>query len=300
MVNYYWKFLHNLSTQLHPLHALLKHGTKWHWSDECDTAFKQVKRKLCEAPVLMHYNPELPIPDASNYGIGAVLSHVDSDGQEHPIAFVSRTLSQCEKNYSQVEKEALSLIFGFRKFHKYVYGWHFILVTDHRPLTALFGPKSGIPPLAAGRLQRWALLLSCYSYTIEFRPTKSHANADSLSWLPLQDASSGECLSDVSVYNVSQISVLLVSVVQVGKATRADPVLSKVVHYLKSGWPVKVSDTLKPYFTRRDELSIEEGCILWGIRVIVPKKLQSSVLDLLHEGHVGIVKMKMIARSYIW
>ena len=134
MVNYYGKFLHNLSTQLNPLHALLKHGTKWHWSDECDRVFKQVKTKLSEAPVLMHYNPNLPISlagDASNYGIGAVLSHVDAKGQEHPIAFVSRTLSQCEKNFSQVEKEALSLIFGIRKFHKYVYGRHFALVTDH-------------------------------------------------------------------------------------------------------------------------------------------------------------------------
>ena len=215
MVNYYGKFLRNLSTLLHPLHALLKHGTIWHWSHDCDRAFKEVKKKLSEAPVLMHYDPELPIRlagDASNYGIGAVLSHVDNNGQEHPIAFVSRTLSQYEKNYSQVEKEALSLIFGIRKFHKYVYGWHFTLVTDHRPLTALFGPKSGVPPLAAGHLQRWALLLSSYQYTIEFRPTKAHANADSLSRLPLQDSSSGECLSEVSVFNVSQISVLPVSV----------------------------------------------------------------------------------------
>ena len=189
MVNYYGKFLHNLSSQLHPLHALLKHGTKWHWSEECDRVFKQVKTKLSETPVLMHYDPKLPIRlagDASNYRIGTVLSHVDAKGQEHPIAFVSRTLSQCEKNYSQVEKEALSLIFGIRKFHKYVYGRHFTLVTDHRPLTALFGPKSGVPPLAAGRLQRWALLLSSYDYTIEFRPTTAHANADGLSRLPLQ------------------------------------------------------------------------------------------------------------------
>ena len=89
------------------------------------------------------------------------------------------------------------------------------------------------------------------------------------------------------------------SVVQVCRATRADPILSKVVHYLKTGWPAKVPDAMKPYFTHRDELSIEEGCILWGIRVIVPKKLQSSVLDQLHEGHVGMVKIKMIARSYV-
>jgi len=303
MVNYYGKFLHNLSTDLYPLHTLLKHGTKWHWSEDCDRAFRAVKTKLTEAPVLMHYDPELPIRlagDASNYGIGAVLSHVDANGQEHPIAFVSRTLSQCEKNYSQVEKEALSLIFGIRKFHKYVYGRHFTLVTDHRPLTALFGPKSGVPPLAAGRLQRWALLLSSYSYTIEFRPTKAHANADGLSRLPLKDSNKGESLSEASVFNVSQISVLPVSVIQVCKATRADPVLSKVVHYLRSGWPMKVPDVVKPYFTRRNELSIEEGCILWGIRVVVPKKLQLSVLQLVHEGHVGMVKMKMIARSYIW
>ena len=79
MVNYYGKFLHNLSSQLHPLHALLKHGTKWHWSEECDRIFKQVKTKLSKTPVLMHYDPKLPIRlagDASNYGIGAVLSHV--------------------------------------------------------------------------------------------------------------------------------------------------------------------------------------------------------------------------------
>ena len=133
-----------------------------------------------------------------------------------------------------------------------------------------------------------------------FRPTKAHTNADSLSCLPLQDSNSGECLSEVSVFNVAQISVLPVSVLQVCKATRADLVLRKVILYLKSGWPIKLPDLLKPYFNCRDELSIEEGCVLWGICVIVPKKLQSSVLNMLHEGHVEVVKMKMIAWSYIW
>ena len=80
IVNYYRKLLHNLLTQLNPLNALLKQGAKWHWSDKCDCVFKQVKSKLSEAPVLMHYNPKLPISlagDASNYGIGAMLLHVD-------------------------------------------------------------------------------------------------------------------------------------------------------------------------------------------------------------------------------
>ena len=122
------------------------------------------------ATVLAHYNPDLPVHlagDASAYGVGAVISHVFPSGEERPIAFASQTLSSSEKNYSQLEKEALSLIFGLRKFQQCLYGRKFTLVTDHQPLT-IFNNKKGIPTLAAACLQRWALLLSAHSYTIQF------------------------------------------------------------------------------------------------------------------------------------
>ena len=106
------------------------------------------------------------------------------DESEKPIAFASRTLSKAERGYSQLEKEALSIIFGAQKFHQYLYGRKFTLVTDHKPLITILNPRKGIPSLATARLQRWALILASYQYEIEFKPTDKHSNADGLSRLP--------------------------------------------------------------------------------------------------------------------
>ena len=89
-----------------------------------------------------------------------MISHVFPNGSERPVTYASRTLSASERNYSQLEKEALTLIFGIHKFHQYLYGWKLTLVTDHQPLTAIFSDKKGIPPLAAACLQRCTLQLS--------------------------------------------------------------------------------------------------------------------------------------------
>ena len=189
LMNYYGKFIPNRSTLSQPLHSLLCKETPWKWTKQHSVAFIKITDALVSSKILAHYNPLLPLRlagDASAYGIGAVISHVAEDGAEKPIAFASRTLSKSEQNYSQIEKETLSLIFGVKKFHQYLYGRTFTLVTDHKPLTTILGPKRGIPPLAAARLQRWALILAAYTYEIEYRPTGAYGNADGLSRLPLK------------------------------------------------------------------------------------------------------------------
>ena len=123
--------------------------------------------------------------DASPYGLGVVLSHVWLSGLERPVAFASRALTKFEQNYSQIDKEALAIVWGVQKFHNYVFGRCFTIVTDHEPLTSIFHPKKGIPVMTAARLQRYALFLSGHSYSIEYRSTAKHTNADSLSRLPL-------------------------------------------------------------------------------------------------------------------
>ena len=156
LFNYYGKLIRNLSSIIHPLNTLLQANHTWKWTQECAESFQKAKDQLTSAKVLVHYNSILPIimaADASAYGIGAVLSHVFPDGSEKPIVFASCTLTQSERNYAQLEREELSLNFGVKKFHRYLHGRKFKLVTDHKPLTAILEPKKGIPSLAAARLQ---------------------------------------------------------------------------------------------------------------------------------------------------
>lgn len=299
MVMYYAKFIKNVSTILAPLYELLRANVKFVWTKECETSFMYIKKQLSSSEVLVHYSPNLPLvltADASSVGVGAIISHVTPDG-ERPIAYASRSLSPAERAYAQIDREALSIIYGIRKFHQYLYGRQFTLRTDHKPLTYIFGNKSGIPTMAASRLQRWAVLLSGYSYEIEH--VSSHKNcADALSRLP-QTGSVGTVGKETTyIHFVEQF--LPVTNDNVRLATSKDSLLSRVVFYVQSGWPHTCTEELKPYFNKRNELYIDRGCLMWGYRLIIPAALRNTVLNQLHASHMGIVKTKSLARSYVW
>ena len=169
LLTYYGRFLPHLPSVLSPLYTLLRKGTPWHWQSQQRTAFQKSKELLLSLQVFVHYDPKLEIVlacDASCYGIGAVLAHKMPDGSEKPIGFASRTLSSTERQYSQIEKEGLSCVFGVKRFHAYLIGRHFSLVTDHRPLLALFNEQRVIPSHSSARIQRCALTLAAYEYTL--------------------------------------------------------------------------------------------------------------------------------------
>ncbi|XP_057692513.1 uncharacterized protein K02A2.6-like [Corythoichthys intestinalis] len=301
LLNYYGRFIPNLASLLKPLHELLCKDVKWKWTTECNKAFRNAKTALISSEVLTHFNPSYPIQlacDASPYGVGAVISHVFPNGDERPIAFASRTLNKAESNYAQLEREALSIIFGVRKFHQYLYGRKFTLLTDHRPLTTILGPHTGIPSLAAARLQRWALLLSAHSYDIKYRKSDLHCNADGLSRLPLPVTKHEP--TSVDIFYFRNVEHAPISASQVKRATRNDPDLSVVMDMVIKGQTKCDNAALKPFLDRRWELSVQSGCLLWGRRVIVPQSLRAKMLAQLHAGHSGIVKMKEMARSYFW
>ena len=191
MLNYYSKFLPNLSTLLAPLYSLLHKRTAWQWGTAQQTPFSRAKELLASSQVLVHFDQTKPLVlscNASPYGIGAVLSHKFADGSECPVAFASRSLSPAECKYAQLDKEGLAIIFGMKCFHQYLLGRKFTIYSDHKPLEHLFGRSRAVPPLASARIQRWALTLGAYDYDICYKPGKDQASADLLSRLPIPEA----------------------------------------------------------------------------------------------------------------
>ena len=179
LASYYRKFVKGFAAIADPLYHLLRRKTSHQWTQSQQTAFDQLKQALITAPVLAYPNLNNRFSlhtDASGTGIGAVLTQEDNEGKEHPVAYISRSLSRAERNYSTTEKEALAIIWATKYFHQYLYGTEFDIITDHQPLQWYFKQKNPI-----GRVARWIVTLMDYSPRIMYRPGRTHQNADSLS-----------------------------------------------------------------------------------------------------------------------
>ena len=188
-----------------------------------------------------------------------------------------------------------------KHFQIYLYGRHFSLVTDHQPLVSIFNPSKGIPLTTAARLQRYAIFLSGLDYSIEYRNTRSHGNANGLSRLPLptDDTNTDDILDSTHVFNVTQLEALPVTAEEVKQQTARDPILSRAYDATMRGWGDNNDSDLQPYLRRRTELTVHQGCLL-GIRVVIPETLRKDVMNLIYDGHLGVVKMKAMARSHVW
>ena len=307
-VQFYNKFLPDVSTILEPLYSLTRKETPWVWGRKEGIAFQKVKECLNKDTILTHFDPTLPVGvscDASDVGLGVVLFHRFPDGSERPIENASRTLSKAERNYSQIQKEALAIIYGLKKFYCYIFGRKFILVTDHKPLTSLFSPTKETPQLAANRLARWALWLSQFNYDIEYRRTEKHGNADALSRLPV-DQDKNFCEKESAdrdmVCTIKTVSIQLNPSDSdiLKQETAKDPVLSTVMRFVREGWPQNTTKDIETFRKLAISLSVCNGCLLHGTRVVIPTSLQPKILDLLHIGHFGMEKMKQLARTAVY
>ncbi|XP_031357014.1 uncharacterized protein K02A2.6-like isoform X2 [Photinus pyralis] len=305
LVNFYHVFMKDKATIAKPLHALLQKNAQWQWRTSEREAFQALKDCLIREPVLAHYNDRRNLfltCDASPYGVGCVLSQLDDRGRDVPVAYHSRSLSSAERKYAQIDKEALTIITGVKKFHEYIYGRGVTITTDHKPLLGVFNPKKGVPDILSPRMLRWTLMLSAYDYELRYVPGAKIQNADALSRLP-QKIKVPEPPPSEDVLMLENIPEKLISAREIAQETKRDPVLSRVMQWIWKGWPdngKKLPDEFTPYLQRKHELNCYQDCLLWGTRVIVPLGVRDTVLKMLHSAHPGIVKMKSLARSYVW
>ncbi|XP_061392860.1 uncharacterized protein LOC133328309 [Musca vetustissima] len=283
---------------VYPLNRLLHKEVPFNFDAKCKWAFEEVKRQVGSEVVLTHYDPRKKLTlavDASPTGVGAVLSHEFGDGTERPIQFASQTLNATQRRYSQVDKEAYAVIFGVKKFFQYVYGREFTLITDNKAISQIFAPDKGLPVLSATRMQHYAVFLESFDYKIRLRKSKENGNADALSRLPVNECS--KTISEIDQIEMELIENLPITVKELGQATKKDAEVRRLVDSLSYGRKCEPADS---FGIDPSEFSLQQGCLLRGIRVYVPKPLRTRIIQELHSGHFGVSKMKSLARAYCW
>lgn len=152
LINYYSRFIENLSDILRPLNELLRKNASFKWTQDCERAFKSARKAFCSDNILISFNSKLPVilaTDANPYGVGAVLSHRYLDGSERVIQYASDTLRDTQKKYTQIDKEAYAIVFGIKKFHNFLYGKRFTLLTDNKPISQIFNSLKDLPAYSA-------------------------------------------------------------------------------------------------------------------------------------------------------
>ena len=298
-VNYLAKFLPNLSEVMEPIRRLTRNNEPWVWSSEQDKAFDTIKQLATQSPVLAYYDPEAELVlqcDASQYGLGAALLQNGC-----PVTYASRALTETEKRYAQIEKEALSIVFGLSKFHLYTFARPVIVHNDHKPLEAIFKKPLHKAPK---RLQGMFLKIHQYDVDIQWKPGKDVVVADLLSRSYMNDNT--RTTGEAEFTQINMVSFLPISearLTEIQRETEADETLQLIKPIILQGWPedkVKVPDSLLPYFHTRDELSVQNGLIFRGERLIIPKSMRPTMINAVHKSHLGINSCLRRARECLF
>ncbi|PAA51290.1 hypothetical protein BOX15_Mlig005755g5 [Macrostomum lignano] len=289
LVRFSGRFVPNLSHYLEPLTRLMRGRREFQWDSEQDEAFQRIKSLLTEDSALANYDPKKPVAlecDASQKGLGGVLIQ-----DNRPVLYISKRLSEAEKKYSQIEREALAIVWSTQRCQRFLAGRHFKLITDHRPLTYIFGPNEGLPTRVSARLQRWAISLMAFDYTIEYQRSQL-MKSDALSRLLNNETARTYTIGSI------QLPSTIISIQEVRDQSQDCPeivLLKKAIRTSNFNDP-----RIRPYKAVADELTIESDVVLREMRVILPKTLRLSAVQTAHSTHLGIDQTKSLLRAQFW
>lgn len=283
VINFLAKFIPHMTTIVKPIQALLGKDIVWSWGPEHDRAVAKVKALISAAPVLSHFDASKPLIvqcDASRDGLGAVLLQND-----HPLTYASRSLTQAECNYAQIEKELLSVMFALEKFHIYTYGRQVTVQNDHKPLVSIQNKPISKAPM---RLQRMLMRLQKYDYKIMYTPGKDLHLADALSraYLPTYEPGvTFDSIHSVVVHDLTEHETA-----ELKRSTDSDVQLRELRDVIQRGWPDEKKDcppTLVPYWDFRGDLVLCDGLIIKNQAILIPTELRPKYTKSIHQGHQG-------------
>lgn len=247
--------------------------------------------------ILVPFDPTKQIKvqcDASQNGLGCCLLQDDK-----PISFASRSLTDAEKNYAQIEKEMLSILFACNKFNYYTYGRPVTVVNDHKPLLGIM--KKEIHKISSAKLQRLRLKLLNYDIKLQYAPGKTIVLADYLSRYMLKSTENNE--NKLLEESILSINVSDDRKIEIQNETEKDDELNVIKEYCKSGWPKdkrECNDKIKYWYKLRDEILIDDDILFYKDRIIIPKSLRKMILAKLHEPHFGITKTIKRAKNSVF
>jgi len=305
MINFLAKFIPNMSAITQPLRILLIKDAEFTWTQQQDKTLSEIKKILTSEPVLGFYDAKKEVKllcDASQYGLGTCLMQ---DGK--PIAYASRSLTPTQVRYAQIEKELLAIVFGCERFHQYVYGKDIEVHTDHKPLLNIVNKMNigQAPP----RIQRLLLRLLRYTVELKFIPGKLLFIPDTLSraFVCRPPSESDVILQNEAELMVHSFIANLNCTDEFKSKLRVeienDPILCYVKQYVMTGWPGALKDCFEPakaYFNLRDNLFVVDDILLFGSRVVIPRKLRAELLERIHLGHQGQTRCKSLARKSVY
>uniref|UniRef100_A0A3Q1EK56 Gypsy retrotransposon integrase-like protein 1 n=1 Tax=Acanthochromis polyacanthus TaxID=80966 RepID=A0A3Q1EK56_9TELE len=300
LVNFLGRFIQNLAVKTTHLRKLLRRETEFQWEHEHEREWKELLEVLASEPLLAFFSPDRKTKvstDASKDGLGAVLLQED-EGAWRPVAYASRSMTATECRYAQIEKECLGLAFGCEKFHTYIYGLHnVILETDHKPLLGI--AKKNLCDMSP-RIQRLMMRLQRYDFELIYTPGTQMFIADALSRAAHGDIQTSGTEKDIAV-QVDMVYAALPAtqeqLTKIAAQTAEDPVLRKVMKNLQDGWK---KGSCVQYYPLQSELSVVEGLLLKGDRIVVPTSMRREMLQRIHEGHLGAEKSKRRAREALY
>ena len=305
MFQYMSKFVPEMATILKPMTDLMKKDIAWTWGDSQQNAFDHVKEKLVSAQTLGYYDPRrqtVVSADSSSYGLGATICQL-VDGHLKPIAYASRTLTDAETRYAQIEKECLASVWACEKFSQYLIGLDkFELQTDHKPLVPLMRSKD--INQAPARCQRLLIRLMRFNADVVHVPGKQIVISDALSRHPRKHTEEDELETAKIKKHVEVVDELReitsYRMAALRAATVHDQVIQQVMSYVLNGWPRSIPPNLQAYAQIQSELSIINGLLVYQDRIVVPETQRDIILEKLHETHQGLTKCRLKAKGTVW